>query len=132
MKSNKAAKLPAKSSEKIKVDMKKLDSVIRKALTEGFGHPCAVLGVLGRRFAVPSRSQGFPFFRVLCDCGKDGLKAVFVSGFYEGKMRTSINDVSKTNKMVKTLLARIERKTARAAAKLAGEKAAPKKSEVAK
>src|SRR6266403_4899889 len=77
MKSNKAAKLPAKSSEQIKVDMKKLDSVIRRALTEGFDHPCVVLGVLGQRFAVPSKSQGFPFYRVLADCGKDGLKAVF-------------------------------------------------------
>jgi len=126
MKSNKAAKLPAKSSEQIKVDMKKLDSVIRRALTEGFDHPCVVLGVLGQRFAVPSKSQGFPFYRVLADCGKDGLKAVFVSCFYEGEMRTSINDVSKSNKMVKTLLARIERRTARDAAKLAGTKVAVK------
>jgi len=122
MKSNKAAKLPTKSSEQIKVDMKKLDSVIRRALTEGFRHPCAVLGVLGRRFAVPSKSQGFPFYRVLADCGKDGLKAVFVSGFYEGEMRTSIADVKKNSYTVSRLLKAIEKRTARAAAKLAGEK----------
>src|SRR6266576_4366551 len=60
MKSNKtAAKLPAKSSQQVKVDRKKLDDVIRKALREGYGKPCPVLGVLGQRFAVPSKSQGF-------------------------------------------------------------------------
>ena len=122
MKRNKtAAKLPAKSSKQVKVDRDKLNSVIRAALKSTYGKVCPVLGVLGQRFAVPSKSQGFPYYRVLCDT-PDGLKALFVSGFYEGEMRTAFNDVKKNSYTVSRLLARIEARTKRAAAKLAREK----------
>lgn len=116
------AKLPAISKEQVKVDRAKLDKVIREALTAGFGHPCAVLGVLGQRWTAPSKKYGFPYYRVLVDAGKDGLKTLFVSGFYEGQMKTSISDAVKSSYTVKALLARIARRTKRAAEKLEGKK----------
>jgi len=125
-----SANLPKKSSEQIKVNREKLLDVIRKALREGYGHPCPVLGVLGQRFAVPSESQGYPFFRVLADVGKvpDGkeLVAVFVAGFYKGGPgpKATISPVKKNSYTVDKLLARIERKTKRAAKKLAVKKEA--------
>lgn len=124
VKTNKAAKtvLPAKSSEKCKVDMEKLNDMIRQALRKGYGKPCPVLGVLGYRFTMPSKKYGWPFYRVLAET-PDGLVAVFVSGFSVGEMKTSINTVSKTSYTVKKLLAQIARRTKRAADKLAGKEA---------
>jgi len=115
------AELPKKSSEQVKVDMAELDDVIRKALKAGYGHACPVLGVLGKRFAVPSQSQGFPYYRVLAEVGgpsKSELVAVFVSGFYPGGPgpKASITPAVKSSYTVSALLKRIDRKTKREAA----------------
>jgi len=120
-KRRKTANLPKKSSEQVKVNREELDAVIRKALREGYGHPCPILGVLGQRFAVPSESQGYPFYRVLADVGKvpDGkeLVAVLVAGFYKGGPgpKATISPVKKNSYTVDKLLSRIARKTKKAA-----------------
>jgi hypothetical protein len=119
--------LPKTSSEQVKVNRDELDDVIRKALKEGYGHVCPVLGVLGSRFAVPSQTQGFPYYRVLADVSKNSngseLVAVFVSGFYKGGpgATASIAPAVKSSYTVKNLLARIERRTKRDAAAAKGE-----------
>ena len=75
---------------------------------------------LGQRFTVPSKKSGFPFYRVLADAGKDGLVAVFVGGFYAGGPgpTASISPAVKSSYTVKMLLARLARRTKRAADKL--------------
>jgi hypothetical protein len=109
--------VPETSDAKVKVDMKKLDDVIRKALREGYGRPVPVLGVLGMRFSAPSKKSGWPFYRVLADAGKDGLVTVFVSGFSDagGELKASISSAVKSSYTVKALLARLERKAKRKA-----------------
>jgi hypothetical protein len=114
------ADLPEKSSGKVKANKEELDAVIRKALKEGYGHVCPILGVLGQRFAVPSKSQGFPYYRVLAEVGGPGkseLVAVCVSGFYEGGPgpKASISPAVKSSYTVKNLLARIAKRGKRAA-----------------
>jgi hypothetical protein len=123
MKKKVSSQLPAKSSKKVNVDREKLDAVIRKALRESYGKPCPILGVLGQRFAEPSKSQGYPFYRVLAET-PDGLQALFVSGFYEGEMKVSMSPAKKSSFTVKHLLERIERKAKRTAEKLAAKEEA--------
>jgi len=129
-KTRKVVELPKKSSEQVKVDRAVLDDVIRKALKQGYGRPIPILGVLGQRFAVPSQSQGFPFYRVLADAGKDGFVAVFVSGFYPGGPgpKASISPAVKSSYTVSRLLKSIEKRTKRAADKLGREVKAAKES----
>jgi len=118
--------IPETSDAKVKfntskdsADMQRLDDVIRKALRAGYGRPVPILGVLGMRFAAPSKKSGYPFYRVLADAGKDGLVTVFVSGFSDagGELKASISNAVKSSYTVKALLARLERKAKRAAAK---------------
>jgi hypothetical protein len=120
VKKAKRAELPKSSSEQVKVDREKLDSIIRASLKSAYGKVCPVLGVLGQRFTVPSQKSGYPFYRVLVDT-PDGLMTNFVSGFYDGNIKTSLHKADPKSYTVKTLLARIARKTKRAADKLAKE-----------
>jgi hypothetical protein len=121
-KKRKHVELPKTSSDKVRVNREELDHVIRKALKEGYGHPCPILGVLGQRFLVPSQKQGFPFLRVLADvgtAGKEELVAVFVSGFYAGGPgpKASISPAVKSSYSVSRLLKAIARREKRAATK---------------
>jgi hypothetical protein len=121
--------LPEKSKTQVKRNQEELDNCIRKALREGYGHPCPVLGVLGSRFAEPSKTAGYPFYRVLADAGKDGgLVAVFVSGFYKGSdgIKASITPAVRSSYTVSRLLKSIEKRTKRVAAKLAKDEAKSK------
>jgi hypothetical protein len=118
VKKAKRADLPKSSSEQVKVDREKLDSIIRASLKSAYGKVCPVLGVLGQRFTVPSQKSGYPFYRVLVDT-PDGLMTNFVSGFYDGNIKTSLHKADPKSYTVKTLLARIARKTKRAADALA-------------
>jgi hypothetical protein len=125
VKKSATANLPAKSSDHIKINREELDDVIRKALRSGYGRAVPILGVLGQRFTAPSKKSGFPFYRVLADAGKDGLVTVFVSGFYSGGPgpTASISPAVKSSYTVKMLLARLARKTKRAAESVEGDRA---------
>jgi len=116
--------LPVKSSEKVKnVDRSTLDDIIRKSLRSAYGKVCPILGVLGQRFTVPSQKSGYPFYRVLVDT-PDGLKSMFISGFYDGQeAKHSISDVDPKSYTVSRLLKSIAKRTKREAEKLAKGKA---------
>ncbi len=115
------ADLPKKSSEQVKVDREVLYDIIRKSLRSAYGKVCPILGVLGQRFTVPSQKSGYPYLRVLCDT-PDGLKTMFISGFYDGQeAKHTMSDADPKSYTVKALLKRIEARTKRAAAKLAGK-----------
>lgn len=125
-----AVNLPKKSSDKVKVDMAKLDDVIRRALKEAYGHVCPILGVLGYRFAVPSQSQGYPFYRVLAEVGgpgKSDLQAVYVGGLHANDWKVSMTPAVKSSYTVANLLKRIANREKRAAAKVAKAEKAVKK-----
>lgn len=113
--------LPPKSTARVKIAQEVLDDVIRKALRSAYGKPCPVLGVLGQRFAEPSKSQGYPYYRVLAET-PDGLVAVFVSGFHDGgEPKASINSARKSSYTVGRLLTKLARIEKRAEAKAARE-----------
>ena len=108
--------LPESCTDVVKATRDELDGVIRAALKSAHGKVCPVIAVLGQRFTEPSKTSGYPFYRVLADT-PDGLQVVFVGGFYKGGdgPSASIKPAVKSSPTVKAALARVARATKRAA-----------------
>ncbi len=117
-KTKKSSELPATSTGTVKVDREKIDDLVRKTLKAEFKQVCPVLGCLGSRHMTPSKKAGYPYERFLAQA-PDKLVTVFVGGLHTGELTASISNAVKSSYTVKALLARLEKRTKKAAAKLA-------------
>jgi hypothetical protein len=103
--------MPCKPTKKMKI---RIDDLVRKTLRDTYGRPCPVLGELGRRFLAPSKKSGWPYLRLLADTPK-GLDAVFVSGWWKGEPRVTLNPAKRNTHSVKRLIGVLDRRKAREA-----------------
>lgn len=112
--------IPAVSKEIVKADREVLLDFIKAELRKVHKKVCPILGILGQRFTMPSKKYGYPYIRALVQTPDNNLVTVFLSNFYgTGEPQCSVSTADRKSPSVKACLARIERRTKRAADKLA-------------
>lgn len=103
----------AKSFKPSKAMRIRIDDLMRKALREQYKQVCPILGNLGRRYLPPSKRSGWPYERFLAETPK-GFVAVFVSGWWKGEPRVTLNPAKRNTHSVKRLIGVLDRRKAKA------------------